>query len=72
LIISLRAVLPARQAHDLKVASSNLAPATNQEALKNVSFSRAFAFPIWLKISPVEAARGWSQRKIGEGAMTRL
>ena len=32
----------ARQAHNLKVASSNLAPATKQQALEDVSFSRAF------------------------------
>ena len=32
----------ARQAHNLKVASSNLAPATKHQALGNASFSRAF------------------------------
>jgi hypothetical protein len=50
----------ARQAHNLKVASSNLAPATKHQALENALFSRAFCCR---KIS--RKIRSWKRRGSG-------
>ena len=52
----------ARQAHNLKVASSNLAPATRQQALENASFSRAFCCS-----QSDSKFRSWKRREAAEG-----
>jgi hypothetical protein len=54
----------ARQAHNLKVAGSNPAPATNQQAPENMTFSGAFRFPYLGSENPPWKRRGSGRRKV--------